>query len=416
MQAPRPQPTSSDVSDHDTPREDDLSLEQDQTADIHPIRLRGREIFLLGTAHVSRESAELVARVIARQQPDAVCIELDHKRYEALAQRKSWEMLDLKEILRRRQLSTLLVNLLLASYQKKLGDKLGVRPGAELLAAAREAEERNIPVALCDRDVRITMRRAWRATPWHRKLMLVGTLLAGMFDRGEISEESLRELRNSDLLSELLSQLGRDLPELKEVVIDERDTYLAEKIKATPGKKLVAVVGAGHVAGIKRALVEERQDQLERISAIPPLSPLWKGVGWGIPLTIIGALVYIAASKGMAVAGDNLLYWTLANGIPASLGAALALAHPLTIATAFLAAPITSLTPIIGAGYVTAFTQAMLRPPLVMEFERVLDDMLTLGGWWRNRLLRVFLAFILPGFGSSIGTWIGGYEIFSNIF
>jgi len=390
------------------------------SAELHPdvslIQLSGREIYLVGTAHVSRESAELVGRIIAEQLPDAVCLELDEKRYDALAHRKSWELLDLKEILRRRQLATLLINLLLASYQKKLGDKLGVRPGSELLAAAQKAEELKIPVALCDRDVRITMRRAWRATPWHRKLMLLATLLAGMFDRSEISEESLRELRNTDLLSELLAQLGRELPELKQVLIDERDTFLAERIKQTPGTKLVAVVGAGHVAGIKTALQNDRRQQMAAISQIPPASSAWKIMAWLVPVVILGSLAYIAISKGMAVAGQNLLYWILANGIPASLGAALALAHPLTIAGAFVAAPITSLTPVIGAGYVTAFLQAMLRPPLVMEFERVLDDMNSLGGWWRNRLLRVFLAFILPALGSMLGTWIGGYEIISNLF
>jgi len=390
------------------------------SAELHPdvslIQLSGREIYLVGTAHISRESAELVGRIIAEQLPNAVCLELDEKRYDALAHRKSWELLDLKEILRRRQLATLLINLLLASYQKKLGDKLGVRPGSELLAAAQKAEELKIPVALCDRDVRITMRRAWRATPWHRKLMLLATLLAGMFDRSEISEESLRELRNTDLLSELLAQLGRELPELKQVLIDERDTFLAERIKQTPGTKLVAVVGAGHVAGIKTALQNDRRQQMAAISQIPPASSAWKIMAWLVPVVILGSLAYIAISKGMAVAGQNLLYWILANGIPASLGAALALAHPLTIAGAFVAAPITSLTPVIGAGYVTAFLQAMLRPPLVMEFERVLDDMNSLGGWWRNRLLRVFLAFILPALGSMLGTWIGGYEIISNLF
>lgn len=387
-----------------------------ESPDVHRIKLDHREIILVGTAHVSRESAELVCRVIREQHPDGVCIELDQKRYDSLANRKSWELLDLKEILRHRQLATLLINLLLASYQKRLGDKLGVRPGSELIAAAVTAEELKIPVILCDRDVRVTMRRAWRATPWHRKIMLLGALLAGMFDRSEISEESLRELRDSDLLSELLAQLGRDLPELKEVLIDERDTFLAEKIKATPGNRLVAVVGAGHVAGIKRALHLEQLRRLPEISTIPSLSPAWKLLGWAVPLVILSALTYIALSKGMAVAGQNLLYWTLANGIPAALGAALAMAHPLTIIGAFAAAPVTSLTPVIGAGYVTAFIQAMLRPPLVMEFERVLEDMGSLGGWWRNRLLRVFLAFILPGLGSMIGTWIGGYEIISNIF
>lgn len=385
--------------------------------DIHQLTLPdGRRLLLLGTAHISRQSVDLVRRVINQQRPDGVCIELDQKRYESLAHRKRWELLDLKEILRRRQLATLLINLVLASYQKKLGDKLGVRPGSELLAAATSAQELGIPVALCDRDVRITMRRAWRATPWHRRFMLLGALLAGIFDRSKVSEEDLRQLRDSDLLSEMLAALGRDLPELKRVLIDERDTYLAEKIKETPGQNLVAVVGAGHVAGIKAAMQRDERHRLPEISTIPPLSPAWKALAWLVPVVILGSLGYIALTKGMEVAGQNLLYWILANGIPAALGAALAMAHPLTVVAAFIAAPVTSLTPVIGTGYVTAFLQTLLRPPLVMEFERVLDDMNSLRGWWRNRLLRVFLAFLLPGIGSMIGTWIGGYEIISNLF
>jgi pheromone shutdown-related protein TraB len=200
------------------------------------------------------------------------------------------------------------------------------------------------------------------------------------------------------------------------VLIDERDTYLAEKIKGAEGKRLVAVVGAGHVAGIKKALGEDRSDQMESINLIPPASQIWKVVGWAIPAIIMASLGIIAFTKGAAVAGDNLLFWILANGIPASIGAILALAHPFTILGAFVAAPITSLTPVIGAGYVTAFLQVMFQPPQVFEFENVLTDMSTARGWWKNRLLRVFLAFILPGVGSMIGTWIGGYEIISNLF
>ncbi len=397
----------------------DLSSSAAQHAyppDVQVIKLGDRTLFLVGTAHISRESADLVRQVINDQQPDCVCIELDQKRYDALSNRRRWELLDLKEILRRRQLATLLINLLLASYQKKMGDQLGVPPGSELLEAAKVAEASGIPVALCDREVRITMRRAWSATPWWRKSMLLAALLTGIFDRSEISEAQLRELRQTDLLSELLAELGRELPELKEVLIDERDIFLAEKIKAAAGDKLVAVVGAGHLAGIKAALAEDRRERLAELETIPPPSPLWKILGWAIPIIIIGSLAMIAVKQGLPAAGDNLLFWVLANGIPAAVGAALALAHPITILGAFVAAPITSLTPVIGAGYVTAFLQLVYRPPLVMEFDRVLSDMASFSGWWKNRLLRVLLAFILPAFGSMIGTWVGGYAIINNLF
>ncbi|MGV1099652.1 TraB/GumN family protein [Thiovibrio sp. JS02] len=384
--------------------------------DVHRLRLDGREIFLIGTAHISRESVELVRQVIAAEKPDCVCVELDEKRYEALARRKSWELLDLKEIIRKKQLATLLINLVLASYQKRMGDQMGVQPGTELLEAVKEAEKHGLAVALCDRDVRVTLRRAWHSTSFWRKNYLVATLLTSMFEETEVTEEKLRELKESDLLSELMNELGQAMPELKRVLIDERDTYLSEKIKAARGEKLVAVVGAGHVAGIRQALGEDRGGQIEAISEIPPVSPAWKALGWAIPAIIIGSLALIFINKGGAVAGENLLYWILANGIPSAIGAMLALAHPFTILGAFVAAPITSLTPVIGAGYVTAFIQVMMQPPVVLEFESVLKDMATLRGWWRNRLLRVFLAFLLPGFGSMIGTYVGGYKILSTLF
>ncbi len=384
--------------------------------DVHILSFDGREVYLVGTAHVSRESVDLVQQVIANEKPDCVCVELDEKRYRALSGRKRWESLDLKEIIRKKQLSTLLVNLILSSYQKKLGMQLGVMPGSELLQAAREAEKHSIPVSLCDRDVRVTLRRAWHQTSFLKKGYLLAILLASLFDTTEITEEKLEQLKKKDVLSELMSELGEAMPELKKVLIDERDIYLAEKIKMSVGKKLVAVVGAGHVDGIIKRIAEDHSSELPRISSFPPVSSGLKALGWAVPLLIIGSLVAIGILKGGNAAGANLLYWILANGIPSAIGALLAWAHPLTIASAFAAAPVTSLTPVIGAGYVTAFVQVLVRPPVVREFETVTEDMATVAGWWRNKLLRVFLAFLLPGFGSMIGTWIGGVEIISNLF
>ena len=394
---------------------DDI-LHTDNHSDIHRLTMGDQELVLVGTAHISKESAQLVRRVIEEERPDCVCIELDDKRYESLSKRKSWVNLNLKEIIFRKQLSTLLANLVLASYQKKLGDQLGIQPGTELLEAAKAAEDLDIPVALCDRDVRVTMRRAWKSTSIWKKGYLLASLLASLFDDTEISEEKLSEMRKSDVISELMEELGQSLPELKRVLIDERDTFLSEKIKGADGAKIVAVVGAGHVAGIKLALNEDRSGQMAEINAIPPVSKMWKVLGWSIPAIIIASIIAIGFRKGGSVAGDNIIYWILANGIPSSIGAMLALAHPFTIIGAFIAAPITSLTPVIGAGYVTAFLQVILQPPVVSEFESALGDMSSLTGWWRNKLLRVFLTFILPGFGSMIGTYIGGYKIISSLF
>ena len=395
--------------------------EQDNGNNVYPedvqlLTIEGREIFLVGTAHVSQESIDLVQRVIANEKPDCVCVELDDKRYKALSGRKRWESLDLKEIIKNKQLSTLLVNLILSSYQKKLGMQLGVMPGAELLQATREAEKYSIPVSLCDRDVRVTLRRAWHGTSFFKKGYLLATLLMSLFDNTEITEEKLEELKKKDVLSELMSELGEAMPVLKKVLIDERDIYLSEKIKMSAGKKMVAVVGAGHVEGIKKRIIEDNSKVMQEISRFPPVSSWVKALGWAIPILIIGSLVGIGIQKGGSAAGANLLYWILANGIPSAIGALLAWAHPITIASAFAAAPVTSLTPVIGAGYGTAFVQVLVRPPIVKEFETVAEDMSTVAGWWRNKLLRVFLAFLLPGFGSLIGTWIGGVEIISNLF
>ncbi|RPI55094.1 MAG: TraB/GumN family protein [Deltaproteobacteria bacterium] len=395
---------------------DQERLNRDYPSDVQIIHLGTREIILIGTAHISKGSVDLVRKVIKSEMPDCVCVELDAKRYETLSKKKRWESLDLKEIIRKKQLSILLFNLMLASYQKKLGDQLGVLPGTELLEAVKTAEGKGIPIALCDRDVRVTLRRAWHATSFFKKSYLLASLFAGLFDRTEITEEKLNELKKTDILSELILELGQALPELKRVLIDERDTFLSERIKNAEGKRIVAVVGAGHVEGIKKALLEDRHAQMEEINVIPPVSPIWKVLGWSIPAVILVSLGVIAWNKGFDVAGDNIIFWILANGIPSSIGAMLALAHPLTIVSAFAAAPVTSLTPVIGAGYVTAFVQVLMQPPVVREFETVLEDMSTLIGWWKNKLLKVFLAFLLPGIGSMIGTWIGGYEIISNLF
>ncbi len=385
------------------------------SSDVHIIEHQDRQIILVGTAHVSQKSVDLVQQVIEEERPDCVCVELDEKRYESLAKKQRWQSLDIKQIIKNKQLATLMINLTLASYQKKLGDQLGVAPGSELLEATRSADKFDIPIALCDRDVRVTLRRAWKKTSFFKKGYLLTSLFASLFDTTELSEEKLTELKESDALSELLAEMGKALPEIKQVLIDERDTFLAEKIKATSGEKIVAVVGAGHIAGIKMALQEDRSAQMEEINTIPPVSPAWKIIGWLIPALILGSIGYIGFSKGSQAAGANALYWVLANGIPSSIGALIALAHPATIITAFIAAPITSLTPVIGAGYVCAFVQAMMRPPLVREFENAMADMTTLRGWWTNNLLKVFLAFLLPGIGSMIGTWVGGYEIISNL-
>ena len=375
----------------------------------------GKTILLVGTAHISRQSTDLVQQVIEQEQPDAVCIELDDKRYTALSRPNAWENLDLKQVIKTRQLSTLLVNLILATYQKKLGGQLGIMPGTELLTAAQTAQRLDIPIALCDRDVRVTLRRAWRATSFWKKGYLLATLVTSLFDRTELDENKLSEMRSKDVLSELIKELGASLPQTKTVLIDERDIFMAEKIKETQGTRLVVVVGAGHVEGIQRFLGEENRHRLAEISTVMPGGRLGKIIGWTIPSLILLALLSIGLRHGAHELSANALYWILAKGIPTSIGAALAFSHPLTHPPAFAPSPLTSLTPLIGAGYVCAFVQVMSSPPVVKEFEQVSTALTSLKGWWQNKLLRIFLVFFMTTLGSALGTWVGGYKLFSSL-
>jgi len=375
-----------------------------------------REFIIVGTAHISRESADLVREVIEKERPDCVCVELDAQRYQALSQKRKFEELDLRQLIRNKQLAPLLANMLLASYQKKLGGALGILPGTELLEATEAAAEYGIPVALCDRDVRVTLRRAWASMGFFRKVGLLSTLAVSIFEQPEIDEDDLRRLRDRDVLTELMSELGEAMPALKVALIDERDAYLTQRMREAAGDRIVVVVGAGHVDGICEALSSAGDIDLAEIDQVPPVSPIWKWVGWGIPALIIASIGYIGFDKGGAAAGANLLYWIVANGVPSTVGAIAALAHPVTIVSAFFVAPVTSLTPVIGAGYVCAFLQAYYQPPKVREFESLADDIGSAVMWWKNRMLRVMLVFLFTTLGSVIGTWVGGYEIVSNLF
>jgi len=384
--------------------------------DVHLIKKDGREFIIVGTAHISRQSADLVRDVIEKEKPDVVCVELDEKRLKALSEKNRWENLDLRQIIKNKQLSTLMVNLVLASYQKKLGEKLGVTPGTELLEAVQTANENNIPVELCDREVRITLRRAWHSMNLWQKSKFLSGGLAGIFEKQELTEEKLAELRNKDVLSEMMDEIGKAMPVLKRIIIDERDQFIAQKMKESSGKKIVSVVGAGHVKGIVKSLESNDGIDLKNIEIIPEPSFFSKIMGWSIPVVIIASIFYIGFSQGISEAGNNALFWILACGIPSAIGSLIAIAHPLTILASFVSAPITSLSPLIGVGYVAAFVQAYMQPPIVKEFQEVSKDFRKVSQWWKNRLLKVFLVFILSSIGGVIGTSVGFFEIVRNVF
>ena len=393
-----------------------MNSNQNYSDDVKILNINNREIILIGTAHISKVSANLVDEVIRNESPDCVCLELDEKRFSSLKNAKKWENLNLKEVIKNQQLSTLLLNVALASYQKKLAKKLDIQPGNEFLTATNTAEELNIPIELCDRDIRITLRRTWKSLSLLEKLKLIFSGDDSGDIEKEIDEDLLAELRKTDVISKMIKSLGESVPSLKRVLIDERDYYLAEKIRLSKGNKVVAVVGAGHMSGIIEYLETDKKIDLSKIEKIPPVSFGWKIFGWSIPVLIIGSIIYIGINQGLGKAGENILIWSLANGIPAMIGALISFAHPMTILSAFFGAPLTSLTPVIGAGYVSAFVQINFAPPLVKNFTSVTDDFSSPKKWWSNKLLKVFLIFILTSLGSAIGTYVGAFKIFNNLF
>ncbi len=376
----------------------------------------GKEFFLVGTAHISRESKEVVARSIAELRPDTVCVELDEGRLKSLDDPERWKKTDLRKIIRERQLGTLVANLVLGSYQKRMGMQTGVRPGAELYEAVLEARKAEIPLVLADRDVKVTLRRTWSMTPWYRKFSLVASLFSSLFDKTEISEDELKRIREKDTLSTLMQEFGNAFPEVKTVLIDERDAYLASRIRNAPGKRILAVVGAGHVAGIRNIIEKDAPlPREEDLCKIRPSSPVFKILGWSVTAAIILSILFVGYHSGLEKAGELTLNWFLLTGGGAMLGAIVAGAHPLAVLTALVAAPFTGLTPLVGVGFLVALVQVYMRPPRVEEFETVSEDIWKVSRWWKNRLTRVILCFLLPGFPAIIGkiiALVGIYRAF----
>lgn len=375
--------------------------------DITRVQLGETELVLIGTAHISQESVETVERVIAEEQPDIVAVELDEERFKSLREEANWEELDLLEIIKKRQLTFLLSRLALTSFQKRMGGYTGVKPGAEMAAAIDIAEERGHEVALIDRNVRTTLIRAWRSTSLWGRMEVAVLLVAGLFQKGEISEEELAELRESQTITGVLDELGEVMPQVKGVLVDERDIYMAHKLKQLDAEKVVAVVGAAHKPGMLRRLREETPEQtIAEIDTIPPKGALSKALPWVLPLIIIGLFVWGTFNADVEQLKTAALAWVLANGVLSALGAIAALAHPLTVIAAFIAAPLTSLNPTIGAGMVTALVQTFVAAPKVGDFQTIGDDISEWSGWWSNKLGRVMLVFMFSSIGSAIGTFV----------
>jgi pheromone shutdown-related protein TraB len=371
---------------------------------IHQLTFEDKEINLVGTAHVSRESVDLVNQVIEDKKPDTVCVELCKSRYESLTQKKTWQEANVFKVIRDKKAFLLLSNLILAYFQKKIGHKLGTKPGEEMMRAIQTAEGVGANIHLADRDIRTTLARTWRLMGLWTKIKLLAQLVTSAGALESITEEQIEEMKKRDMLETLLSEIGEELPEVKHILIDERDQYLAHKIRTAPGKKIVAVVGAGHVPGIQHYW--NLPIDIEPLEQIPPRSKLINIFKWVVPLMILTLFILGFFYAGTSTTTHMLKWWILANSILAGLGATLALAHPLTIFSAVVSAPLTSLNPMIAAGWVSGLVEASVGRPKVRDFERLPEDISSLKGFWKNKITRILLVVVFTNIGSSLGTFV----------
>ncbi|MTI48756.1 TraB/GumN family protein [Sporosalibacterium faouarense] len=375
---------------------------------IHRVHIEDKEIILIGTAHVSKKSAEQVKQVIEEEQPDSVCIELDKQRYKSIREGQKWKDMDIFKVVKENKALLLLVNLVMSSFQKRMAKQFGINPGQEMIQGIQSAEDIDANLVLADRDINITFTRVWRGINFWGKIKLFFELFFSIFSDEEITEEELEKLKTEDMLTSMLSELGDSFPKLKNALIDERDKYLSHKIKTAPGKKIVAVLGAGHVPGIKEEILKDQN--LGDLTKVPPKSKVGKIIGWMIPiiiLSIIGYTFYTNRNTGI----DQTISWVLWNGSLSSLGALIALGHPLSILTAFVVSPISSLNPALAAGWFSGIVEAFIRKPKVEDFQNLSDDVFTIKGFWRNKVTRILLVVALTNLGSVLGTAIGGADV-----
>lgn len=378
----------------------------------------GRKITLIGTAHVSAESVEEVKHTIKDLNPDCVAIELDEKRADSIQNPDKYRQLDIVKVLKNHEGFLLLANLILSSFQRRMGNNTGVKPGEEMLTAMNVAKELNIPTVMVDRPIQVTLKRAWAKNSFWGKNKLFASLISSAFSKEEISEDQIESLKEKNEMDSMMAELSEYMPVIKEVLIDERDKYLASKIWTAGGKNTVAVLGAGHLNGVvthlnKLAASEETAD-VESISEVPPKGIFGKLIGWLIPAIIIGFIAAGFIYGGVKAGTDMLTSWFLWNSIPAAIMTLVGLGHPLTILVSFLTAPFTSLCPFIGVGFVAGLVQAIVCKPKVSDMETLQDDVTTLKGFYKNRILRVLLVFILSTVGSMIGTFAGGTDIIKS--
>ncbi|MBQ4330512.1 MAG: TraB/GumN family protein [Spirochaetaceae bacterium] len=388
------------------------------------LMLQGREIILLGTAHISQESIVQVTTSIREEKPDCVAIELDEQRYASMKNPEAWKNLDIVKVLKSGQGFVLMANLVLSSFQKRMGADVGVKPGEEMKAAIAVAEELGIPAVMVDRPIQMTLKRAWAKNSLWGKCKLLSVLLSSAFEKSEITAEEIERLKNESEMDSMMNEIAEYLPAVKAVLIDERDRYLAShiweaQVKDAPAKKIVAVLGAGHLPGVVRHLealaAGTASSDTADISQLPPAGVGSKVAGLAFPVLIVTLIAAGFFTGGAKASLDMLVQWILWNGSLAALGALVAGGHILTVLAGFVGAPLATLNPVVAVGLFTGLVQAWVNKPKVEDMEHLTDDATSLKGFYKNRILRVLLVFFLSSIGGVIGNGIAVPSLVATI-
>ncbi len=379
------------------------------------------EYVLLGTAHVSRVSADAVRAALEREAFDAVAIELCEPRYRAMRDPDAFRNLDLFQIIRQGKAGLIAANLALSAFQRRLAEQFGIEPGAEMKAAIAGAEAHDIPVWLIDREVGVTLKRAYRSVGFLDRISIIGGLGASLLTRDDVSEDEVEKLKQGDLLGTMFSEFARESPPLYEALIAERDRYMTARLRKEsadrPVRRVLVVIGAGHLAGITKELGAQQDlpaPLCAELSLVPPAAkwPKWLAIG---VLVAIAVAIGIAFSRNAGLGAHALRDWVLFTGGCAALGALAGGGHPLSIFGAFVAAPLKPFRPGIPSGAVSAGIEIWLHRPRVADFDSLRDDVVHWTGWWKNRVSRTLLVFLLTNLGTMVGEYLAGFHIIKSL-
>ena len=393
---------------------------------IERVTRDGVEYTLLGTAHVSRASVAAVRELIEQQAFDAIAVELCDTRYRALRDRESWRNLDLLQVIRQGKAGMVAANLALSAYQRRLAEQFGIEPGAEMKVAAELADARKKPIWLIDREVSITLKRTYRSVGFLQRFGILSGLIASLFERGEVAEADIEKLKQGDILQGAFNEFAEQSEPLFRSLIGERDQYMVARLRqeaaaasqsSAPVLRVLAVIGAGHLAGMSRELTAQQDDPgrvIDTLKTTPPPAHWPKWLGLGVLAFIIAAIGY-TFTRGANLGVDALRDWVLFTGGFAALGALLGGGHPLSVLTAFVVGPLKPFRPFVPVGAVAAAVEMALRRPRVADFESLRDDVLDWRGWWKNRVSRTLLVFQLCNFGMMAGEYLAGIRILKRL-